>query len=878
MRLTLCWHADAGAWPEHPGTKAAVLDAEVVGPLRLLDHVETFLGLGRPDVSPVRRIAAYRRKVEAAGSGRFWSASFAVDPWSTARELLIWRDELVEAGWKPGLGGERSRLADLAAAERAGPPLPLGKSDRLRLAIAHLADAPKLPLTVELVDDRALLPLGWRDLLSALEIAGVGVDQRETLRPRPAAGDVGHLATGAGDALLSGDGSVTLLSADTEIAAAEALSAWLAASPEGNEDVVFVLGKETPVLDHALARHGLPRFGLTAPSAQRSLLQVLPLAFSLCWNPLDPSRLLDFLLLPTGPLSAYAARKLARVVAESPGVGGLGWEAAWHELIAAPPEGSDAQDHAQKVAFWRQMAEPHRHLPADGIPHGEASAIADRVAKWAGMRARVDGDELMSSLARMASDLSAAISESGMARLDRVCVERMVEEAMSNGVVDASAVREAAPWRSVRHPGALWGEAEMVVWWHFADVGETSAFSRWNEAELASLAAAGLRLDDPETSLRLLSAAWERPLRNAGSRLVFVRPTVSTGSETKAHPFWHSLSARASDIEEKVSFRAEQAFAGPVTFAGRSVARGEHPVSTVPKPRQEWLSSPGAVRPREMESASSLEAMLTCPLKWALRYGARLRSGLRRSLPGPEKLIGLLVHKVAEEIFKAGAPPLPDEVESFAARRLPELIPIMAATLHLPEFAAELSAATASIPSALAELARFLQADSHTIVGVESEFAVADALGVGFGVNGRLDLRAVTPAGRPVVIDLKWYKTDTYVRRDLKNGKAIQVSVYGRHVTAELVARVGYYMLKQGRFLTSDPDGAGTVIDGKSSGETWDDVVISFKAVVADMAVGRVRSCVQHRGRDADKYDDPYLMAPANCDRCDYNGICGEFH
>ncbi len=107
MDLTFSWFADAGAWPEHPGAAEAALDQEVVGPLGLLDHVETMLGLGRPEVTPVRRIAVYLRKIEAAGPGRFWSDSFKTDPWSAAREILGWRDELVEAGWRPDVGLSR---------------------------------------------------------------------------------------------------------------------------------------------------------------------------------------------------------------------------------------------------------------------------------------------------------------------------------------------------------------------------------------------------------------------------------------------------------------------------------------------------------------------------------------------------------------------------------------------------------------------------------------------------------------------------------------------------------------------------------------------------------------------------------------------------
>jgi hypothetical protein len=78
MNLIFAWFGEAGAWPEHPGKGGAVYDREVVGPLRLLDLVETMSGLGGPDVPTVHRIALCRRKIESAGrkdSGRRPSTS-----------------------------------------------------------------------------------------------------------------------------------------------------------------------------------------------------------------------------------------------------------------------------------------------------------------------------------------------------------------------------------------------------------------------------------------------------------------------------------------------------------------------------------------------------------------------------------------------------------------------------------------------------------------------------------------------------------------------------------------------------------------------------------------------------------------------------------
>lgn len=112
--------------PEHPGPNRAALDVAVVGPLALLRDLELMLGLGGPEVSAVERIAIYRRKIESAGANRFWSESFALDPWPSTRELLGWRDELIEAGWRPSIGTDRHRLRDSRRRKRSAPHCLLG--------------------------------------------------------------------------------------------------------------------------------------------------------------------------------------------------------------------------------------------------------------------------------------------------------------------------------------------------------------------------------------------------------------------------------------------------------------------------------------------------------------------------------------------------------------------------------------------------------------------------------------------------------------------------------------------------------------------------------------------------------------------------------
>ena len=215
-----------------------------------------------------------------------------------------------------------------------------------------------------------------------------------------------------------------------------------------------------------------------------------------------------------------------------------------------------------------------------------------------------------------------------------------------------------------------------------------------------------------------------------------------------------------------------------------------------------------------------MENLLSCPLRWTLQYACGLRLGPRQALPRIEQVIGTIAHKIAEEVFGAGQIPPTDVVESTARRRFEDLLPQIGASLLLPGVAAELALARRAIPPALAALGEFLAAERLTVVGVESQFEVRDTLAPGTGVKGRIDLRAQTAAGRPVIVDLKWYRTDSYLRQDLKRGMALQIAVYARHVSDERVdAAAGYFALRQQRFLTTAPmPGARTeIVDGPSA-------------------------------------------------------------
>ena len=117
MYLTFGMHLDGVDWSNKP----ASIGELTLGPLGMLNLLETRLGLTAPNVHQAERINQYMARLQACdGPGQWFHDSFQADPWSTAKQMLFWRDQLVEAGWD----GQReidasARLQALTKVEQA---------------------------------------------------------------------------------------------------------------------------------------------------------------------------------------------------------------------------------------------------------------------------------------------------------------------------------------------------------------------------------------------------------------------------------------------------------------------------------------------------------------------------------------------------------------------------------------------------------------------------------------------------------------------------------------------------------------------------------------------------------------------------------------
>lgn len=878
-RLVLGLATDSFCYPPTPSGRPSAAGEAVVGPMQFVACLELALGLGGPPMPSARRIAAWRRKLAAAGTERFWKKSFAADGFATARLLLSWRDSLVEAGWSPGrMTNAPKRLAELELAESLGGSMPFGFSDRLCAVIAALSETRKIVDVVELIEPRRLLPSGLTRLINALESCGTTVVEL----PQPstsAAGDLGRvqsmLRTGANDRLI-GDDRFALMTASSEIAAAEALADWLSVTTVSGS-MILVADRETTALDAALRRRGLPPIGRSENSAQRGLLQVLPLVFAIRWAPFDAHRMLEFLQLQQVPLPSAVRRNLIKALREAPGRDGASWNKAIEDGTPSDgPEGLETDNQTKtKNKRGRKQIECLLQAPLldpkQGISLQEVRTLCSLVSEWAGLR--IETDPLAVQLASAAKALAEAADTTSLDTIPRLDLERLIEQVMEDGSPDPLRTCAASPWTVVHEPGAIWGAYETLVWWGVTSPPQPQR-SPWTKSEAAALDDAQCAPSDPETALLAATSAWRNAISYARQNVLLVAaPNPSSGNEVE-HPLLQELALLLEKAPERCRPVAETLLAdNQAVLLGTKLRRAQENVIKLPQPRATWHIPKSDRRAIYKQSASSVLQLLGCPYAWVAKYAASLRPGSQAKLPSTDQMVGTLAHALIEQIFKNHSDLDPDKVEAEARLLLPRLIKTMAAPLLTYGQGAEHNRVINSLPTAARSLAELLCKHGLSVHALESDYDESDMPTDGVSFGGRIDLVLKNSADKLVVLDLKWSSTDRYYQEAIEEGTAVQLAAYAQLVKSGEAA--AYFMLAQGRVVGCENAVPGGSIQGAPTlNDTWSRTADSFNLRHNSIASGTLHATGLLS--DVPDPDGISISIKAPCKYCDYQRLCGK--
>jgi ATP-dependent helicase/nuclease subunit B len=875
-----------------PGS--AFLGKPVWGPAALLANLELRLGLPTPCVNEAVRVQRWSRRLDEmqATRPRFYTESYRVDPLGTATALLAMRDELVAAGWNGDeIPGGRERLATFRELE-AGAELPPGIADRVRRTEDELRRVrPRPARELRLAEPAAVWPGRWQRVFALLEEISVPV---RTVDVAFAAG--GDTDLGRVQALLrgetvrrtpafDGDGSLIVLRAETPSELAAALASLLGKWNEPS--AAIIRGGEARILDDALVAQGLPSIGVVSASSWRPAAQVLPLAIELAFEPRNPYRVLELLTLPISPFEGMVGRELAGALASAPGIGGPLWQGAKKKVAEYAKE--DAEARLARIAEWLET--PGHETVA---PRSALLAVANRVRTWLQARlayerekeaksARID---VLGAAFAQAQAFHEALSHDPREGLDLVAARLLVEQVSGSLHVELSAERTGRI-DPVDVPAGLRVARDVVVWWHCVGGTEWRPSARlWRRSEIAALGAAGIALADPAARLAAEARGWRGAVFAARKRLVLAMPRWSTGEPLDPHPIWDEIVARmgagAVDIA-RVSVEVRALLHGRVPIcAVDTINRG--PLA-LPEARAEWAIGAAKLDPSPLHSASSLEALVGCPLRWVLTHRAGLREGSIASLPRSPLLEGSLGHRLVESLHRDGGLHGPTNLRARLDVHLERLLREEASVILRAGMTFELAQLRQQLADSITRLAELLADSNLTVVDVESNVVVSWRSGE---LQGRLDLILRDSKGGEVILDLKW--GSKRYRELLAEGQAVQLAVYAaarRLATgAKTMPPAGYFSLSCGDLFTVSPETFAGVraIDGPALDETWDKLERTVETVEAALSKGRVLvtgvsnsppllDALRVPKADRDRYHEPALGAA--CDYCPHGALCG---
>jgi len=235
---------------------------------------------------------------------------------------------------------------------------------------------------------------------------------------------------------------------------------------------------------------------------------------------------------------------------------------------------------------------------------------------------------------------------------------------------------------------------------------------------------AGLSLPDPLAVLRACFEGLARAVHAAQRQLVLVIPEQVASERCEPHPLGDELVARLLGSEKALAALTitPEDLANGTGLAARlvRVPTEAAPFTALLAARHQWHVDPMLIRPREAESASSLEKLMGCPLSWTLHYQAGLRSASRGGIQGGPLLAGKLGHRLLEEMHLAGllGGDL-EEVRRAAERALDSLFEREAAVLLVAGVSDERNQLRAELTEAAVALAALLR-DAHLeLIGVE---------------------------------------------------------------------------------------------------------------------------------------------------------------
>lgn len=639
------------------------------GPLKLLSLLESYLGLGgHPNNIDYLRVEQYRqallsRQSTVGTQQSFFDKSFEADQFATAAELLSRRDELLLAGWdfskKENTPNRLACLAELELLfqnEEMELELAAGFADRFKAVMGKL-ETRRLPFTEVLLNEPLeLLPCHFQRLFEKMK-AHASISQIQDPEHQNPTTDLEKFQTQLpGNTTqklktpLSNDGSLILFKAKRANEAASFIAQLLRLNPDFRP--TCLVPEKNRTLDIALGREGLPSLGIQSASLARPALQILKLAPTFLWKPIDPFKILEFVSLALKPLPEELSTLIANQIAQTPGMHGEGWYAMTNRYFSELENNEPPKAVAEQRKQYRFWFERPRYRMDGTVPKQDVVELFAYIREWAFQLFEESAGKnnsliVLGEQARRIVELLQALPETELTFLE---LERTVRTIYEPSPV-VFQERQVGHLPYTTHTGAFTGQVDEVLWWNFVLNEPPHFFSRWYRQERSYLEALGIHLDTPEQENARTLWHRTRPVLLAKKRLVLVLPEMVAGETALPHPLLGDLEAVFENLDEITSIvGSPQSTVHSPHFIFPKMERVEPYQLGKPKP---FLNVRNLDKlEREYETLTSLESLFYYPYQWVFRYQIQLRKSSILSVVKDNRLMGNLAHRVFENLLK----------------------------------------------------------------------------------------------------------------------------------------------------------------------------------------------------------------------------------
>lgn len=766
----------------------------ICGPMSLLGHLETALGIPPPKGRYLQRLMDYLRAMEQVrGEHDFYAKSIEIAPLATARLVLKMRDELREAGWD-GLN-DRSKPERIASLARVEIPFSRMQgisscvSRRIETIIKELRSCPKRIAKITVTDPPDLLPRCWVDLLTELNSDFTNPLPRETISSkRTSLAYLQASLLNEASAPPSYDQTVKLITCATREKAAHTLASELSSFPM--EGVTLIANtKNQALLNHFLRRNDIPRPS-AADNSSDCILQLVLLYLRMRSPKLDAKAYSEFCLHPTSPVPAILGNALADTIQKKPGYGEHWQQALTGVLEKCQPDHQNWIKDSYELWLDRSQLLPE-------LPTGREITIAlEPLVDWVSKEAQLASTaqrEIWQSAAHSIQELVTTLDCENLPPLEDL------DDLLSCWLMSASnGITFNGEVGSVNHvtsASQLLEASDHIIWW--CPPPSPPQSSRWLPEELEWFDQSEIKILDVNKTSLLQDEIATRAILMARKSLTIYHVAQTDGK----------LNPQAS-----IHTRIKSYFEGSgIAETGIQVESKDIPVRPLQKKRRWWNFRDGNLFPsRKIESFSSLNKVVYAPYIWALDYHANIRPGpiFRNRVKESPSNKGSLLHHLAERIFDHGSGIDWRTVnEKILHQKIDELFAELCRTeasyYLMPGLEVAKGQLVYNAKRAFWKLITILQNSGIEEISMEEEMDPITFCGTN-KIGGIIDLIARQNAENTAVVDLKLGGKTT--RHDeVANNTHLQLAIYGKLMleNEKTDPATAYFILSNGGTLLS---------------------------------------------------------------------------